>query len=259
MIFVLLFLIGIVLGGIGGGGGLLVFPVLLFINHNTPQQAALLSMSMVGIAAGVSLLSQKNKQNLTIDREIIPFVMGSLLFIYISKYGLLLLKEKWINVYGSDDVLNHLLMFLFVPVIAYSAWNTWPRSRHVTLTKVWNVRSGFFFGGITGTLAGLFGAGGGFIIVPVLHQAAQFPLKKAIQTSLLIIAINGVVGGVIPSLVANGFGWIEWLGIISTSIGAVLGGFWSSQIKPERLKKSLSAFLMAVAIFIFVKEIYLMT
>ncbi|NDE77785.1 MAG: hypothetical protein EB047_01045, partial [Chitinophagaceae bacterium] len=119
------------------------------------------------------------------------------------------LKIEWVESFGNTSSLHRLLMLLFVPIIAYSGWNTWPGSKKIELIKKWNPQSGFLYGGLTGSLAGLFGAGGGFIIVPVLNQAAQFPIYKAIQTSLVIIGINGVFGGAVPSFIYGEVGWEE--------------------------------------------------
>ncbi len=43
-------------------------------------------------------------------------------------------------------------------------------------------------------LAGLVGAGGGFLIVPALVLLVKLPMKKAISTSLFIIAIQSLIG-----------------------------------------------------------------
>jgi uncharacterized membrane protein YfcA len=256
MMILLLFVIGVILGSIGGGGGLLIFPTLLFINQRSPEDAALLSMTIVGIAAISSLISQKINPLLFLSRELLPFIIGSILFIFVSKWGLVQITIEWVKSFGSAASLHQLLMFLFVPIIAYSGWNTWPGSKKIELANKWNTSSGFLYGSLTGTLAGLFGAGGGFIIVPVLNQVAQFPIYKAIQTSLIIIGINGVFGGVVPSFINGKIGITEGYFIISTATGAMLGGYWAKRIRTDHLKKGLSIFLITVALFIFAKELY---
>ena len=49
-------------------------------------------------------------------------------------------------------------------------------------------------GTFVGLLTGLIGAGGGFLIIPALVVFAHLPMKKAIATSLLIIAIKSLIG-----------------------------------------------------------------
>lgn len=49
-------------------------------------------------------------------------------------------------------------------------------------------------GVIVGILVGLVGAGGGFLIIPALVVLAKLPMKKAVGTSLAIIALNSSIG-----------------------------------------------------------------
>ena len=49
---------------------------------------------------------------------------------------------------------------------------------------------GLFVGSITG----LVGAGGGFLIIPALVVLTNLDIKKAIGTSLVIIALKSIVG-----------------------------------------------------------------
>src|SRR5690606_12143784 len=45
-----------------------------------------------------------------------------------------------------------------------------------------------------GVLIGLIGAGGGFLIIPALYYVARLPMRIAIGTSLMIIALNSLIG-----------------------------------------------------------------
>ena len=60
---------------------------------------------------------------------------------------------------------------------------------------------GFLIGGLTGMV----GAGGGFLIVPALMMVAKLDMKKASATSLVIIAINSLIGFFIGGLVMAHF------------------------------------------------------
>jgi uncharacterized membrane protein YfcA len=248
--------IGFILGAIGGGGGLLILPVLVYFQDMQTDIAAPISMSLVGVSAAITLVSQKSSWKEWANKDLITYAAGSLLMIYTTKWALGLLKLYVIQTNEWIQIWDHMLMLLFIPVILLSAWNAWPREKPASSTKHWNILKGFAWGSLTGCLAGLFGAGGGFIIVPVLHQGAKFPIQKAIGASLLIIAINGTFGGLAP-LVWNhqlNSSILLWMSLMA--VGAVAGRFWSKKQQTEMLKKSLAIFLTAVASAIFVKEIY---
>ncbi len=248
--------IGFILGAIGGGGGLLILPVLVYFEHMQTTIATPISMSLVGFSAAITLFSQKSSWKQWANKDLVAYATGSLLMIYVTKWALGLLKLHVLQTNEWIQRWDHMLMLLFIPVILLSAWNTWPREKSLSPLTHWNNLKGFAWGLLTGCLAGLFGAGGGFIIVPVLHQGAKFPIQKAITTSLLIIAINGTLGGLAP-LVWNHqmtSSILLWMGLMA--LGAVVGRFWSKKQQPEMLKKSLAIFLTAVASAIFVKEIY---
>lgn len=255
MIIAILLIIGFVLGAIGGGAGLLILPVLVYLQEFSTMEAAPISMSLVGVSAMITLLVQRTSWKEWWSKDLITFIGGSLIMIYITKGILAYVKTEVLSTKEEVEQLNHVIMMLFIPIILLSAWNAWPRSSQVQRVNHWNSSKGLFWGIITGSLAGLFGAGGGFIIVPVLHQAAKFPIQKAIGASLLIIAMNGTIGGLIPLIIENKMNFTIFLWILLMSGGAIAGRYWSKNQPSEVLKKSLAIFLSIVATAIFVKEI----
>ena len=84
------------------------------------------------------------------------------------------------------------------------------------------------FGVLTGTLSGLIGAGGGFIIVPILLRLG-LPMKKAVGTSMFIITIQSMValiGDIFnPKIIeAGGINWTLLSIITILTVGGVLIG-----------------------------------
>jgi uncharacterized membrane protein YfcA len=104
-----------------------------------------------------------------------------------------------------------------------------------------------------GFLTGLFGVGGGFIIVPALVLLLGLPLPSAVGTSLVVIAITSIAG-----LVAHlGMGDID-LQLATTFtmanlIGAVGGGRLSAQVDEQRLARWFAYLVVGVAILILVE------
>jgi uncharacterized membrane protein YfcA len=104
-------------------------------------------------------------------------------------------------------------------------------------------------GTAVGFLTGLFGVGGGFVIVPVLTLVLGFTMPAAVGTSLLVIVINALV-----ALAARGGpGAVEWsvaLPFTLAAVAGVTGGVRAADRLPARtLLRWFAALLVVVALF----------
>jgi uncharacterized membrane protein YfcA len=102
-----------------------------------------------------------------------------------------------------------------------------------------------------GVLTGLLGVGGGFLLVPALVLLAKVPMKKAIGTTLVIIAMNttagylGYLGTVdVPWRLVLAFGGVA-------AIGIVLGTALVPRIPQAALKRGFAILLVLIALLIF--------
>ena len=75
-------------------------------------------------------------------------------------------------------------------------------------------------GAIAGLVNGLFGGGGGMVIVPMLINFLNCPEKKAHATAILIILPLSIISG----LLYLSFGALNFSVAIPTTIGVVIGG-----------------------------------
>ena len=106
-----------------------------------------------------------------------------------------------------------------------------------------------------GILTGLVGAGGGFLIIPALVLFANLPMKRAVATSLIIIAVKSLIGflGDIGNIDIN---WIFLLSFTTLSIFGIIIGIWLNNfIDGKKLKKAFGYFILLMAIFIIIKEL----
>lgn len=81
-------------------------------------------------------------------------------------------------------------------------------------------------GVLAGFLSGLFGVGGGFIIVPLLATFLGFTIKQASATSLTAIAITALAGTLSYAL-SDG---VIWFAAILLSIGSVIGSYIGARL-----------------------------
>jgi hypothetical protein len=105
-----------------------------------------------------------------------------------------------------------------------------------------------------GTLTGLIGAGGGFLIIPALVNLLKMPMKKAVGTSLVIIAINSGTGFLF-SLSRTVINWPLLLSVAAIAIGGILAGsMLAARIDGKKLKPAFGWFVLIMGVYILIKE-----
>lgn len=109
---------------------------------------------------------------------------------------------------------------------------------------------------ITGFLSGVFGVGGGFVIVPALVLFSGMPIHRAVATSLLVIVLVSISG--VASHIAAGRGIsleVTGLFVLGGVIGMSLGGLVSKRLPAPVLQRVFASGIVAVAIFIVSKTL----
>ncbi len=81
-------------------------------------------------------------------------------------------------------------------------------------------------GAATGLYSGFLGLGGGFVLVPLLTRWLRYPMKRAIGTSLVAIAILAVPGAITHAVIGN----VDWAIAAGLTIGAIPGAVVGSRI-----------------------------
>ena len=108
---------------------------------------------------------------------------------------------------------------------------------------------------VTGVLSGLFGVGGGFVVVPALVLFSGMGIHRAVATSLLVIALvsaSGVASKLIAgeTLAANTTAMFIVGGIAGLGLGTVV----ARKLSPVKLQKIFAVAIVAVAAFVIVKN-----
>jgi uncharacterized protein len=101
---------------------------------------------------------------------------------------------------------------------------------------------------VAGFASGLLGIGGGIVMVPVMSGLLGMPLKRALGTSLVIIAFMVIPG----TIVHAALGHIDWAIFLWLSIGvipgAAIGSRWAVQARERTLRIVVATFLLAVSL-----------
>ena len=254
-------IVGLVLGLIGGGGSILTVPILVYFLGFSPIIATSYSLFVVGSTALVGTV--RNIKEKTIDfKTAIIFAIPSIITVFMVRSIVIPNLPEVIFSIGNFSLTNSLfIMLLFALIMLLAGWSMIKSKKIANDTEIRDYDNNHYFAigtqaiGI-GALAGLVGAGGGFLIVPALVLLVKLPIKKAISTSLFIISIQSLIGflGDLKTLT------IDWRFLITFTIFSIIGIFiglaFSKKISAKGLKKGFGYFTLVMAVYIVYKELF---
>lgn len=236
--------IGLVLGGLGGGGSILAVPVFVYVLSSDPKAAIAMSLPVVGITSLAGAWGHWRAGRVNVKQALI--------------FG----AAAMAGAYGGARLASFIpgtaqlaLLGIVMVGAAFSMLRARPAvpAGHDAVGGDSNPAPGAALlpsvatGLGIGVLTGLLGVGGGFLFVPALVLFARLPMKQAVGTSLLVIAMSagaGLVGylGEVP---------IDWTVVARFTAAAVAGiAFGVSIVRhlPHRaLQRAFGVFLLLVA------------
>ena len=230
--------IGLSLGLLGGGGSLLTVPALVYLVGQTPQAAMTTSLAIVGANSLMGALMHRAQG--TLDWKVALIFGGAGM---LASYFAVGFSSQW-----SPEVLliAFALLMLIIGSMLFFRKNSETETPFST-KPLWLVLAS---GTGVGLLTGVFGVGGGFLIVPALVMLVGLPIQMAVGTSLVVIAMNSVAG----FLGHMGRGSFDlFLTLIFTSAGLAgtfAGTKLSSRISSSKLQKAFAGFVIVLALFL---------
>ncbi|WP_372364602.1 sulfite exporter TauE/SafE family protein [Candidatus Uabimicrobium sp. HlEnr_7] len=235
------FIIGFLPGLMGGGGSIMSVPIFIYVMTFSVKSSICMSLVVVG---STSFIGGIRYWKLDCIHFRIVFIFGTVAMI--ATYG-----GAQISHYLSDGL--QLVLFsittLFASYFMFTSKATTNRHTKDSLLKL--VISGAF----VGTLSGLVGVGGGFLIVPTLVLFAKLPMKDAIGTSLFIISMN-CTAGVFGYIDKVDIAWdVTLLFTLFATIGIFISTHLVKYISAQHLKKSFAVFVFAMGIVIFLTSV----
>ena len=262
---ILFLCIGLILGLIGGGGSLLGVPVLVYVMLVEADLATTYSLFIVGITALVGAISYLRKGEVSAE-AILNFALASVATVFCMRKFIMPRIPSEFEFNGHMIQKHTLIMVVFAFLILAASYSMIINRKPNRIKDVkWNeftktplgVPFVIVLGVLVGMITGFVGAGGGFIIVPVLMIFMRLNFKKAIGTSLSIITLNSLIG-----FVGNiGHQPLDWKFLVTISavcgVGILFGSLLSNKISSTKLKPAFGWFTLVVGVFVLVKEIFL--
>lgn len=244
-------LVGLSLGLTGSGGSIFAIPLLAYGAGMPMQQALAVSLLMVASIAAFGAVRQTMTKQ--IDwRAAILFSLGGVII-------------SPLVVAFTHDVNETARLILFALLMLVVAWRMIQTSKNLTPENTLkHEKSNPNFikiavgGGVAGTLAGFFGVGGGFIIVPLLTLIFAMPYAQAVGTSLASIALissSALAGHFIKGVTLDMGMLVNFIG--GGAFGMLLGIFVMNKIPERMAKRVFAAITAALAIFMLVDKLIL--
>lgn len=255
-------LIGLILGLIGGGGSILGVPILVYVLGYSVDEATSYSLFVVGITSLIGSFSYLKKGYFSFE-AILQFALASIITVFcVRKFLMPAIPNHFVLLHTPISkhllimcVFSMLILASSISMIKKSTYNRvnetkWDEFRKTPLGLPFIIILGILVGLITGFV----GAGGGFIIVPVLIYFLRLDFKKAIGTSLCIVSLNSLIG-----FTGNiGLQVINWQFLLSISglciVGIIIGSLLSSKVSAHKLKPAFGWFTLVIGVYIFIKE-----
>ncbi len=245
--------VGLSLGVFGSGGSILTVPVLVYLLHHEDKAAIAESLGIVGSIALLSAL---------------PYAKGRLVdWRAVLLFGVPGMAGTYAGAWLAAFVAGYVQLLVFAGVMLLAAGMMWRRpgaggpggedgaGAHPKRAAIKIVPEGL---GV-GVLTGFVGVGGGFLIVPALVLLGGLSMRRAVGTSLVIIAMKSATGfwkylGVLEDLGAS----VDWrtvgLFVVFGAAGSAGGKAINAKVDQASLRRGFAVFLVAMALFIVGRE-----
>jgi len=252
-------IMGLSLGLIGGGGSILTVPILVYLFGVDPVASTAYSLFVVGLTSLVGSVSHFKKGNVDLKTAFI-FGLPAIISVYSVRKFLVPAIPDTIMTIGTVTVTKSLfvmVLFATLMLLASISMIRKPKKKEEEKSDThYNyliiLAEGLLVGGITG----LVGAGGGFLIIPALVLMAGLPMKKAVGTSLLIIAMKSLIGftGDLSGALIIDYKFMLIFSAFAI-VGIFAGSYLTKFIPNEKLKPVFGYFVLVMGFYILGKEL----
>jgi uncharacterized membrane protein YfcA len=240
---VLAIIVGLVLGLLGGGGGVLTVPILVYGLHLPVKAAVPTSLCVVGLVAVIGFLSHLRQGNVAprVAMVFAPFaVAAAFTGARIARY---IPSDLQLGLFAVVGLVASFFMLRGRRVTSAPDTYTFDaRPKTIALLGIQAVG--------VGLLTGVIGIGGGFLIVPALVLVAKLPMRLAIGTSLLVITMNAL-GGFAGYLGHAPIDWrvVGWFTAFA-AVGSIIGSVIGKRVPQATLRQVFGVLLIGVSLYV---------
>lgn len=233
--------IGLALGLLGGGGSILTVPALVYVVGQTPQMAVTASLMIVGANSALGAFAHRSQGSLNWKVALVFGGVG-MTTAYLAAGWSKAIPSLWLMIaFAVLMLVVGLFMIFFKTTALHQEGRGWP----VTVAS----------GAGVGLMTGFLGVGGGFLIVPALVMLVGLPIRQAVGTSLVVIAMNSLAG-LLGHLGGPPLDF-QTIAIFVTAgfTGALLGARMTRYVHPENLRRMFALFVIILAVVLLVDNL----
>ena len=249
-------LVGLLLGLLGGGGSILSVPILRYLFDFSAETATGYSLFIVGVSGLVGAFIYFRNNLLHLPALLNFGVVASVVSFLNRKYVVANIPNELFSFGAIVITKDFFIMMLLVVLMLLAARSMMRQTETLNEQKKVSIAAFLVAGFLVGVFTSLVGAGGGFIIVPVLMGVYRIPLKTAIGTSLSIIVLNALAAFAGEASTGS---IIEWPFLLTFTAFATVGVFVGIRVAQntdaKKLKPFFGWFMVALSVYITVKEI----
>lgn len=259
--FLAFFIMGLTLGLIGGGGSILTVPILVYIFKQDPLLATASSLFIVGATAAVGGAQYFFKKEVDL-KTVLLFSIPSFIGVFVVRRLVLPLIPDVISLTATTSITKSFIVMISFAVIMLVAsykmieQKPAPSTQKAPLPVSLKIIVKIALNGLLiGAIAGFVGAGGGFLIIPALTILLNIPMRIAVGSSLLIIAIQSLLGFLSSAKLDS----VDWnfllIQIAIATIGILVGSYFNKFVPEKRLKIGFGYFVLSVSLVILTEQI----
>jgi len=253
LIIALSLLVGVLLGLLGGGGSILTVPILVYLAGLSAKNAIITSLIVVCLTSLIAVINHARH--------------GKVCWTVGLTFGMTGMVGAFLGGRLATYVPDSLLLVLFAVIMLAASVSMLrtkktPQARQASqlpplkpcpqrLPFIALMLDGF----LVGSMTGLIGVGGGFLMVPALNNLAGLPIHAAIGTSLFIIIIqsSAALAGHANHMTID----ILLTGLFSAFaiLGSFVGSSLSGKIPGRHLRRGFGLFVFILGGFLLYREI----
>lgn len=254
LLFIGFLIIGLFLGLLGGGGSILTVPFLTYLFAYSAAEATTYSLFIVGVGSLIGA-AQRIRSKQVDYKALVSFGIPSLIVVFaVRRFLIPHIPKDWAITPSFTHDYDVATMVVFAVLMLISAYSMLSPKKEVQ--KSFSTFSLLGNGILVGLVTAFLGAGGGFIMVPILAGFFGLSMPIASGTSLVLIAINSQMGfwsG--GSVVLQSADW-QFLGISSvlTVFGVVIGNRMAGKMDAKVLRRGFGYFVLGMGLLVLVLE-----
>jgi len=239
--FILVFFVGITLGLFGGGGTILLLPLLVYLFSIDLGQAIPIAQLTLFFASVAAFIPPARRGEVD-ARVALTLGLAGIVF---AALGALV----------SPLIPPAALLIFFSLLMLTAGARMWFAKNPEEEGGQCRPRSALLIGSLIGFISGMTGAGGGFLLVPSMIMFCGIPMQKAIGTAFLVIALQSL-SGFLTQITHTSIDLAFTASVIGLSAaGGVVGGMLSRRINVNILKRAFAVFILIIGLFVLFQEI----